>query len=172
MKGVGMFEVGEYIVHPGQGVCKVVDVGEGPSAAYKLLPLGQRHALLISFPVSGEDRLRPVVSHDDALALIDGCASIGTDDFTGRSAALEEEHFKDVMRHGSCRDSMRVAKTFRRRIAKVREQNKKPPVAYERILKEAQRRSLSELACALDATTDEVRELLMQHDPEYAADQA
>lgn len=161
-----MFEVGEYIVHPGQGVCKVVEVGEGPSAAYKLLPIGQRHALLISFPVSGESRLRPVVSHDDAQGLIDAYASLATDDYTGRSAALEEEHFKDMMKHGTCRDSMCVAKTFRRRIAKVRAQNKKPPVAYERILKEAQSRTLSELACALGSTPDDVRRQLRERDPE------
>lgn len=64
-----MFKVGEYIVHPGQGVCQVVEVGDGPSAAYKLLPVSRRHALEISFPVSGESRLRPVVSADDAKAL-------------------------------------------------------------------------------------------------------
>ena len=169
MKGVGMFKVGEYIVHPGQGVCQVVEVGDGPSAAYKLLPVGRRHALVISFPVSGESRLRPVVSKADAQGLIDNYDNLATDDYKGRSAALEEEHFKDKMKHGSCRDSMCVAKTFRHRIAMVRAQNKKPPVAYERILKEAQTRSLSELACALHSTPEKVGELLREHDSEYVA---
>ena len=47
-----MFEVGAYIVHPGQGVCRVEGVGEGPDATYKLLPLGQRHPVHISYPVA------------------------------------------------------------------------------------------------------------------------
>ena len=53
-----MFEVGAYIVHPGQGVCRVEGVGEGPDATYKLLPLGQRHPVHISYPVASEGRLR------------------------------------------------------------------------------------------------------------------
>ena len=79
------------------------------------------------------------------------------DDFTTKSNALEEEHFRDKIRLGSCRDSVRVVKTFRTRIAEVRARNKKPPVAYERILKQASERSLSELAVALDSTPDDVR---------------
>ena len=50
-------------------------------------------------------------------------------------------------------------KTFRTRIAEVKARNKKPPVAYERILKQASERSLSELAVALDSTPDDVRVL-------------
>ena len=34
--------------------------------------------------------------------------------------------------------------------------NKKPPVVYERILKQARERSLAELAVALDVTPDDV----------------
>ena len=35
-----MYEVGEYIVHPGQGVCKVEDVIENPEVSYMLMPVG------------------------------------------------------------------------------------------------------------------------------------
>ena len=61
-----MFEVGAYIVHPGQGVCRVEGVGEGPDATYKLLPLGQRHPVHISYPVASEGRLRRVLSAQEA----------------------------------------------------------------------------------------------------------
>ena len=49
-----MYEIGEYIVHPGQGVCLVEDVVDNPSATYQLLPVGQRHPMRISFPVASE----------------------------------------------------------------------------------------------------------------------
>ena len=81
------------------------------------------------------------------------------DDYTDRSVALEEEHFKNQIRRGTCRDSVRVVKTFRKRIAEVRSRNKKPPVVYERILKQASERSLAELAVALEVSVDDVREL-------------
>lgn len=154
-----MYEVGEYIVHPGQGVCKVDGVVEQPQESYVLLPVGARHATRISFPVASEARLRPVVSADEAKELIDDYAELPIEDFSSRSNALEEEHFKDEIRHGSCRDTVRVAKTFRQRIAEVRERGKKPPVAYERILKQASDRSLQELAVALDLSVDDVRTL-------------
>ena len=50
------------------------------------------------------------------------------------------------MRQGTCLDSVRIAKTFRVRIDELASRNKKPPVAYERILKEARERSSVELA--------------------------
>lgn len=154
-----MYHVGEYIVHPGQGVCKVDEIRLEPFETYMLLPVGARNPVRISFPVASEGRLRPVLSKDEAEALIVEYARLPLDTFTERSVALEEEHFKDQIRRGTCRDSVQVVKTFRRRIAEVRARNKKPPVAYERILKQASERSLSELAVALGITTDDVRAL-------------
>ena len=152
-----MYQVGEYIVHPGQGVCKIDEVRESPQQTYMLLPVGVRNPIRISYPMSGESRLRPVLSRDEAETLIDEYPQMDTDDYTERSLALEEEHFKNKIRKGTCRDSVRIVKTFRRRIAEVRSRNKKPPVVYERILKQASERSLSELAIALGVTPEDVR---------------
>ena len=151
-----MYEVGEFIVHPGQGVCRVEEIVGSDAPTYQLLPVGQRHPMRISYPVSGEGRLRPVLSQNEAEELIDEYPTMTVEDFSCKSNALEEQHFKDEMRHGTCRDSVRIVKTFRVRIDQMRARNKKPPVAYERILKEASERSLLELAVALDATTEDV----------------
>lgn len=151
-----MFLKGEYVVHPGQGVCEVLNVDEAADGMYKLLPVGRRNPMTISFPKVSEDRLRPILERDEALALIEGYDELEVDTYTDRSGALEEEHFKAQMRSGTCADTVRIAKTFRSRIAAARANNKKPPVAYERILKEASERSLLELAVALDATTEDV----------------
>lgn len=152
-----MYQVGEFIVHPGQGVCKVDEIVSIPQETYMLEPVGSRHPMRISFPVASEDRLRPVLSRQEAEELIGEYPQMAPDDFTERSMALEEEHFKNQIRRGTCRDSVRVVKTFRKRIAEVRARNKRPPVAYERILKQASERSLAELAIALEMTPDDVR---------------
>lgn len=152
-----MYEVGEYIVHPGQGVCKVEDIVEEPRATYQLLPVGQRHPMKISFPVASESKLRPILTRQQAEDIIEEYPTMPVEEYNGRSNALEEEHFRDEIRHGSCEDSVRIVKTFRRRIAQTRARNKKPPVAYERILKQASRRSLEELAVALDSTPEDVQ---------------
>lgn len=122
-----MYQVGEFIVHPGQGVCRVEDVSSGPDATYKLLPVGQRHAVHISFPVSNESRLRPILSAEEAREIIDQYPRMDVDDYADRNNSLEEQHFKQEIRNGSCRDTVRVAKTFSARIAEVEGRNKKPP---------------------------------------------
>ncbi len=163
-----MFSVGQYIVHPGQGVCKVEDVVLEPMAVYQLLPIGQRHPMRISFPLASADKLRPILSRDEAMGIIDGYPDMSIDPFKARSNALEEEHFRQKIRTGSCEDSVRIVKTFRKRIADTRARNKKPPVVYERILKQASQRSLEELAVALEMTADEVRLLFEQRIDEAA----
>ena len=157
-----MYAIGEYLVHPGQGVCRVEDVTEGAQAVYQLLPVGKRHPVHISFPVANEARLRPVLTRDEAQRIIDEYPTIQVEEFSARNNSLEEEHYKNEMRQGSCRDSVRIVKTFRARIADLSSRNKKPPVAYERILKEARERSCSELAIALDITPEDVAVLFQE----------
>ena len=157
-----MYAIGEYLVHPGQGVCRVEEVTEGPQAVYRLLPVGKRHPVHISFPIANEERLRPVLTRDEAQSIIDGYPALEVEDFTARNNSLEEEHYRTEMRQGSCLDSVRIAKTFRIRIADLSARNKKPPVAYERILKEARERSAAELAVALGITPEDVAMLFEQ----------
>ena len=157
-----MYSVGDYLVHPGQGVCQVKDVTDGPQAVYQLLPIGKRHPIHISFPVANERRLRPVLSRAEAEQIIEDYPTIEVESFQARNNSLEEEHYRTEMRQGSCRDSVRIVKTFRARIAELSARNKKPPVAYERILKEARERSCSELAVALGCTPDDVALLLQR----------
>ena len=165
-----MYSVGDYLVHPGQGVRQVRDVTSGPQAVYQLLPVGKRHPVHISFPVANEERLRPVLTRDEAERIIEDYPTIEVERFQARNNSLEEEHYRNEMRQGSCRDSVRIVKTFRARIAELSARNKKPPVAYERILKEARERSCSELAVALGCTPDDVA-LLLQRSMGESAEQ-
>lgn len=165
-----MYAIGDYIVHPGQGVCQVEDVTASPDALYQLLPVGQRHPVHISFPVASEGRLRPVLSRAEAQSIIDEYPVMQLDDFEARNNSMEEEHYRREIRTGSCRDSVRIVKTFRSRIADLSARNKKPPVAYERILKQARERSCCELAVALDCTPEDVV-TLFEESMEAAASQ-
>ena len=164
-----MYAIGDYIVHPGQGVCQVKDVTESPDALYKLMPVGQRHPVHISFPVASESRLRPVLSRDEAESIIDDYPVMALDDFSARNVSLEEEHYRHEIRTGSCRDSVRIVKTFRARIDDLAQRNKKAPVAYERILKQARERSTLELSVALGCTPEDVVMLLQERIDEVAS---
>ena len=155
-----MYAIGEYLVHPGQGVCRVEGVTDGPQAVYQLLPVGKRHPVHISFPIANEGRLRPVLSRSEAEKIIELYPSIEVESYVARNNSLEEEHYKTEMREGTCQDCVRIVKTFKVRMSELAARNKRPPVAYERILKEARERSTSELAVALGCTPEDVTMLL------------
>lgn len=155
-----MYKVGQYVVHPGQGVCKVEAIEDEPQATYMLMPVGGRHPMRISFPVASEARLRPVIGRRQAEQIIGEYTELPLEELSSRSNALEEERFKTELRRGSCRDAVRIAKTFRTRIEQVKASNKRPPVAYERIFKQASERSLQELAVAMGVSEDDVVQLL------------
>lgn len=155
-----MYKVGQYVVHPGQGVCKVEAIEDDPQATYMLMPVGGRHPMRISFPVASEGRLRPVIGRRQAEQIIGEYTELPLEELSSRSNALEEERFKTELRRGSCRDAVRIAKTFRTRIEQVKASNKRPPVAYERIFKQASERSLQELAVAMGVSEDDVVQLL------------
>ena len=155
-----MYKVGQYVVHPGQGVCKVEAIEDDPQATYMLMPVGGRHPMRISFPVASEGRLRPVIGRKQAEQIIGEYTELPLEELSSRSNALEEARFKTELRRGSCRDAVRIAKTFRTRIEQVKASNKRPPVAYERIFKQASERSLQELAVAMGVSEDDVVQLL------------
>lgn len=157
-----MYKVGQYVVHPGQGVCKVEAIEDEPQATYMLMPVGGRHPMRISFPVASEGRLRPVIGRRQAEQIIGEYTELPLEELSSRSNALEEERFKTELRRGSCRDAVRIAKTFRTRIEQVKASNKRPPVAYERIFKQASERSLQELAVAMGVSEDDVVQLLKE----------
>ena len=153
-----MYAVGEYLVHPGQGVCIVDDITGERDQSYQLIPIGVRNPMRISFPVSGDNRLRPVINREDALCLIEQYDEIEIDTETQGSPALVEERFRDEIRKGTCYDAVRIIKTIRARIAEALANKRKAPVAFERILKHAKQRAFIELSISLDCTTDEIEQ--------------
>ena len=120
------------------------------------MPVGTFNPMRISFPISGENRLRPVLSHDEAQELVDEYSDLSIDDYSSASIALEEQYYRDKIRRGTCLDSVRTVKTFRHRIDEAKANNKRPPVVYERILKQAIERSLEELSIALGMSKDDI----------------
>ena len=124
---------------------------------YTLVPISHKHPIQITFPLVQETRLRSVLSSKEAKALIDKYPAISLNTFHVHNNSLEEAHFRQAIREGSCEDTMSIAKTFRARITHACGQNKRPPVSHERIFKMASMRSLYELAVALNTSTDDIQ---------------
>ena len=151
-----MFEIGEHVIHPGQGVCTVMGIDEDGAAPMIVLECRQGHAKTrMLYPVAQSDRLHATVSREEAERFIEGYSDMECDPFTERNSSLEETHFKQLIKHGMP-DTMRVAKTMRHRIRDAERRSKKPSSYYARVLKEAHRRSVEELAVALDCTEGDI----------------
>ena len=100
-----MYAVGNYVVHPGQGVCQISAVIQGRDGYYTLVPISHKHPIQITFPLVQETRLRSVLSSKEAKALIDKYPAISLNTFHVHNNSLEEAHFRQAIREGSCEDT-------------------------------------------------------------------
>ena len=156
-----MFEIGQHVIHPGQGVCTVVGfANDGPAPMILLSAHSGRAETHLCYPVSQQDRLHEAISREEAELLLATYADLDVDTFTERNSALEEAHFKQQLKLGAP-ETVRVAKTMRRRIAEAQARGKKPSSYYNRVLKEARRRSIEEFAVALEAEEAEIESRFM-----------
>lgn len=149
-----MFDIGEHIIHPGQGVCTVVGYEEGPSPMIVLEAKSGHAKTRLMYPVSQLSRLHRCIPKEEAEELIADYDALECDPFTERNSSLEESYFKQQLKLGAP-ETLRVAKTMRRRIREAEARSKKPSSYYMRILKEAKRRSVEEFAVALDVSEED-----------------
>lgn len=151
-----MYAIGEHVIHPGQGVCTVIDIKlDAPTPMIVLSARSGHNETRIQYPLSQQDKLHPAISPAQAHELLECYDHVETDSFCARNSALEEAHFREQMRLGAS-ESVRVAKTMRERIAVAQHRGKKPSSYYARVLKEAHRRARAEIACVLDMSEDEL----------------
>lgn len=152
-----MFEIGQHVIHPGQGVCTVVGFTDDPAPMIILHAKSGRAATQLLYPQAQQDRLHCAISREGAEDVLANYCDLAVDTFTERNSALEETHFKQQLKLGAP-ETVRVFKTMRHRITHAEQAGKKPSSYYSRILKEARRRAVEELAVALDLDEPDVDE--------------
>lgn len=168
------FSQGDYVVHRGQGVCKVIDIrkkqtiiGAAPDcpgrqktiSEYVLNPVSDKK-LRIHHPVGMESSLRSVVEPEQARKLLSGLADMDCDSFDTPQAWNVRDHYMGALREGDTGDAMRVAKTAHMHIEEALHEGKKPRQCYATIFKEARQRLLDELCVSLDEPREEIDSLL------------
>lgn len=156
-----MFKIGDHVVHPGQGVCTVMGFKNDTPQPMILLEAKSGHSkTVMMYPVSQADRLHATITRDDAENILDNYADIKCDDFTERNSSLEESHFKQELKKGAP-TTVIVAKTMIDRIHRAEAADKKPSSYYMRVLKEARRRSIEEIAVALGISEEDAEARLV-----------
>lgn len=162
-----MFQAGDVIVCETHGVCRVEKVGPLSSAVadrdrlyYTLKPLYERGSVVFT-PVDNEKMvIRPVISREEALRLIDGirdAEALGIEDERKR-----EENYKTALKSCRAEELVKMIKTINARKRSRAARGKKATDADSRYVKLAEDYLYGELAISLDLERDQVKAFIRE----------
>ncbi len=160
-----MYEKGQYIVYGIRGVCQVMDITtmERPGSPegrlyYVLRPCCQTNGKIVAPVDSKMTVMRPVISRDEALELIDGMDDVP--ELTVTNDKLREERYKEALKSCDCQVwvSMMKALYLRRRERMAR--GKRMTDLDERYFRTAEDNLYSELSLALGVPKEEMSEVI------------
>ena len=162
-----MFQAGDVIVCGTHGVCRVEKVGPLSSAVadrdrlyYTLKPLYERGSVVFT-PVDNEKMvIRPVISREEALRLIDGirdAEALGIEDERKR-----EENYNTALKSCRAEELVKMIKTINARKRSRAARGKKATDADSRYVKLAEDYLYGELAISLDLERDQVKAFIRE----------
>ncbi|MBQ6834502.1 MAG: CarD family transcriptional regulator [Lachnospiraceae bacterium] len=157
-----MFEIGSFLIYDTTGVCKVLDIGvpEGLPVAnkdrkyYKLAPVFGSGTIYI--PVDTKVFMRPVISKEEAEALIRRIPEIQEDICESHNLKVLEDHYKASLMSHSCEDLVQLIKTVYTKKKNLEKSGKKTGKTDQQYMKHAKKLLHEELSIALEIPVAEV----------------
>lgn len=163
------FKVGDNIVYAGSGVCQIdaiKDISffkEKPQKYYVLKPLFVRQSQVVYVPLENQaqvDKIRPVLSKKEAMALIDKIPYNKLEWIEDRND--RKDAFADIIVNGSREDIMSMIHLIKCHAKKLSGEGKHLNAQDERALNDARVRMNNEIALALDIEPENVVELIQE----------
>jgi CarD family transcriptional regulator len=158
-----VYQLGDLILYGGTGVCRVAEiVSKKPSRTeperlyYVLEPLYQTGS--ITTPVeNGKVFTRPVISREEANALIDQIPTIQVEAYYNQNLQQLESHYRAEMEGHSCLDLLRLTmSTYQKKTERERAKLKFGAID-RRYMERAEALLFGELAVALGIARESVR---------------
>ena len=160
-----MYQIGDYVVKSGNGVCEVKDIQhlnmsgvDKNKLYYVLIPIEDKGATLY-VPVD-HDNLRHAMTHDEAWDVIHRIPQI--EEVNIENDKLREQSYKEAMRDGEPEELIRIIKHTYLRWQRRTAQGKKTTATDERYFKLAEDKLYSELAFALGKDKSDMRQLITE----------
>lgn len=161
-----MFEVGDYIVYGNNGVYKVDEIGsmniQGISKErlyYTLIPVYAKESRVFTPTDNEKVMMRPIISKEEAWALIDDIKNIEVLDFINEKQ--KENVYKEALRTCDCRELIKIIKTvYLTRQSRIAE-GKKLTMSDKKYLDIAEESLFGEFALPLEMEKGELQEFLM-----------
>lgn len=155
--GKSVFAVGELIAYGNTGVCRVEKLEQDKTGTrYVLRPLYQ--SCVITLPVESKKIfMRPLISKDEALALIDSIPSVSAEPYHNKVMRQLIEHYEDALKNYTCAGLVEVVSSIYAKKKQLEQERRKFGSIDERYLKRAESLLFGELAAVLDLPRDGVR---------------
>ncbi|MCI8809010.1 MAG: hypothetical protein HFF84_02585 [Oscillibacter sp.] len=159
-----MFQPGDMVVYGSTGVCRVEDVSalEGAKGSdknkkyYRLSPL-QQDGVIYAPVDNAKVPMRPVISAEEAEALIDLIPSIDASACRAPTLQALAQHYQSAVRSSDCRDLIGMMKSIYNKRRMVEAQKRHLGMVDERYMKQAERLLYGEFSVALGIPFDEVQ---------------
>ena len=158
-----MFHPGDLVVYGATGVCQVQEiVRPGLSADdrdrpyYLLKPLHQ-DGIIYTPLEGGKVLMRPVISREEAEALIDLIPTIKAEVYRGPTLQALAQHYQSAVRTSDCRELVELMMSIYAKRRQAEAQNRRLGMVDERYMKQAERLLHGELSVALGIPLEEVQ---------------
>ncbi len=161
-----MFQMGDLVVYGSSGVCRVDEVGpmEGAKGGerervYYRLSLVHGGGIIYA-PVDGAVFMRPVISAEEAQALIDRIPGIEEEACSEFNPRLLTEHYHAVLETHRCEDLIGLIKTLYVKNKNAAQRGKRLGMVDQRYKKQAEDLVYGELAVALNIPYEAVEDYI------------
>lgn len=165
-----MFAAGDLVVYGGEGVCRVERIGpsgmsydDGDRLHYHLTPLYRSGTVLT--PVDTGVLMRPVISKEAALALIEAIPSLPPCKPEQAGVRAARDFYHQVVMRCECGELAAMIHSVCRKRAWALRHGKKVSQMDERYLKRAEDQLYGELAAVLGTERGEVADLIRRSWP-------
>lgn len=155
-----MYQKNSYVVYR-KDVCQIQDIVKrkmDEKEVYQLIPL-KDNSLKIEVPVDS-DLLRPVISKEETKKLIESIPNIHP--LTEIQDKYIESEYRNHLQNGTYSDLITIIKTTYLRNQKRKEEKKKPSEKDIYYFELAEQYLYQEFAVALDMTTEDVKQYIIQ----------
>ena len=168
-----MFSPGQLVVYGGEGVCRVEQIGpvnirgvDKEKIYYTLQPLYREGQVFT--PVDTRVMIRPVISRDEAVKLMDALADVPAEEpAAAGNARMLKEYYHEVVTSYDCIRQAGLIRMIAARRHRALCSGKKPSQMDERYLKRAQEQLYGELAAALKTERSRIAEELRRRCPDW-----
>ena len=160
-----MFKVGDYVVKPNTGICKIEDIvfmsltGKEKKQYYMLLPIDNERAKLYVNVGADRTRLRPIMTKEESEDFIKKIADIEA--IWVPNDKLREQQYKEAFKTNEPESLVAIIKNLHNRTQLRIAQGKKITSTDEKYFKNAEKALYSELAFSLGVEQKDVVDIIM-----------